>query len=40
MFVSKRLIADKKLEISINVFAVFMEVLWLAETPSVIREKE
>jgi len=40
MFISKSLIADKELEISINVFAVFMEVLWLAEVPLVIKEKE
>jgi hypothetical protein len=40
MFISKSLITDKELEISMNVFAVFMEVLWLAEAPSVIKEKE
>jgi len=40
MFISKSLIADKELEISINVFAVFMEVPWLAEAPLIIKEKE
>jgi len=39
MFISKNLIADKELEMSINVFALFMEVQWLAEAPLVIREK-
>jgi hypothetical protein len=40
MTISKSFIADKELEISVNVFAVFIEVQWLAVVPLAIGEKE